>query len=160
MLPGSLIGFAMVFILVCGVLSAMLTCGFALTQRRLAQLGAAHGPWQVVGEESMLSRFLSASSGPEGNYRYASIPAADSLPSNPGLWWTLPNMIPGEYSLYGQGWLRHGREFTLYQTPLFRPLTVSGGQTTRRHAPGGWRGTRRTLGLRRRTCVPRPLRGA
>jgi len=41
MLPGSLIGFAMVFILVCGVLSAMLTCGFALTQRRLAQLGPA-----------------------------------------------------------------------------------------------------------------------
>lgn len=97
----------------------------------LAELGEVQGPWQVVGEESTLSKFLAAHSGPEGNYRYASVPVADSLPTTPELWWTLRNMIPGEYSLYGAGWLRRGREFTQYYTPVFRPLTVSGGQTTR-----------------------------
>lgn len=96
----------------------------------VAELGAVHGPWHVVGEESTRARMLDAAAGPDDNFRRVNPPAADALPSNPATWWTLPNLVPGDYTLRSWTWLRRGREFSLVRTPDFRPLVVSPGQTT------------------------------
>jgi hypothetical protein len=79
------------------------------------ELGAVQGPWHVVGEESVLLRRALAHRGPQDNYRYAYSPI-EALPSEPDRWWTLPNMVPGSYTLRGRAWLRRGHEHTYYET--------------------------------------------
>jgi hypothetical protein len=96
-----------------------------------SQTGALAGPWDILGEPSLTHRLIRLQSGPDGNVRYHQRPPpldARAPISEPGSWWTLPSMVPGNYdTLYGEGEARRGREFTDFRTRSMGPSTVAAG---------------------------------
>lgn len=99
-----------------------------------SETGALTGLWDIPSEPSLVFRNVILSFGPAGNYRQHSIsgPVDARAPvSEPQSWWTLPQLVPGAYSrLYGNGYVRRGRELTLAQTRLEDSTSVVAGPAT------------------------------
>ncbi|HEX5750309.1 MAG TPA: kelch repeat-containing protein [Archangium sp.] len=96
------------------------------------ELGALTGPWDIVGEQTLWERSVSIHGGPDSNVRRVSASGLDVVRapvSEPSRWWTAPNLVPGQYSSWGRGHLRAGREFTWFNTPTIGPITAVAGRT-------------------------------
>ncbi|WP_170205870.1 kelch repeat-containing protein [Archangium gephyra] len=93
-------------------------------------LGHLTGPWELTGETLSHTRTLYANYLPEPLSRSFSSAVPTSPVSEPATWWKMSSMEAGEWSLYGLGYLRKGREFTRFVTPRTVQATVLGAQTT------------------------------
>jgi hypothetical protein len=99
-------------------------------------VGAITGPWEIAGETSVLARYIQLFEGPNGAGKSQSISVAPAPVGDPTKWWTITNLQAGTYSMYAQGYLRSGRDFTYYTTPYLaswtsaQQLNVPAGQTT------------------------------
>jgi hypothetical protein len=92
--------------------------------------GDLTGPWEVVGESLTHNRVLYAASQPVPSSRVMSAAVPTSPVSEPSTWWKMSTLDSGEWSLYGVGYLRKGREFTRFITPRTVQTTVLADQTT------------------------------
>ncbi|MBN1205139.1 MAG: DUF5011 domain-containing protein [Myxococcaceae bacterium] len=96
-----------------------------------SQIGAFTGPWDILGESSLTYRVIELLDGPDDNLRAHHLrPPQDARApiSEPSRWWTLPNMVPGNYDrLHGDGFVRRGREFTFFRTRNVGPTPVMAG---------------------------------
>lgn len=90
------------------------------------QAGSITGPWDILGEQPVWERDIRAMSGPDGNSRQHYTRSNDQRApvSDPSRWWTLPNIVPGNYTMWASGAVRLGHEFTWFQVPTFSPATV------------------------------------
>lgn len=93
-------------------------------------LGAFSGPFDVLGETETAYTTVHAHNGPDANERYRSLNPLEAPEANPATWWTLPNLVPGNYSVYGYTVVRSGRGANLVQTRSFSPATALGGVTS------------------------------
>ncbi|MDI1449099.1 hypothetical protein [Polyangium sp. 6x1] len=89
-------------------------------------LGSLRGPFDVLGEIEQDKTYIRAYNGPSGNQRYGHFAPPEMPLASPGTWWTLPNMVPGDYAMYGLGLVRTGRLTTQLTTPRMGTGTPAG----------------------------------
>ncbi|MDC0743040.1 hypothetical protein [Polyangium mundeleinium] len=92
-------------------------------------LGSLKGPFDVLGEVEEDKTFINAFNGPSGNQRYGYFSPPEMPVAAPATWWTLPNMVPGDYEGYAQGLVRTGRLATHLTTPRMGPSRPAGPMT-------------------------------
>ncbi|TKC99957.1 hypothetical protein [Polyangium fumosum] len=92
-------------------------------------LGSLTGPFDVLGEVELGQTYIRAQDGPSGNSRYGYFSPPEMPVASPADWWTLPNMIPGDYRGYGQTLVRTGRLATQLVTPRMGPGFPAGPMT-------------------------------
>ncbi|MDI1480211.1 hypothetical protein [Polyangium sp. y55x31] len=92
-------------------------------------LGSLEGPFDVLGEVEQDQTFINAFNGPSGNQRYGYFSPPEMPVASPATWWTLPNMVPGDYEGYAQGLVRTGRLATHLTTPRMGPGRPAGPMT-------------------------------
>ncbi|MRG91491.1 hypothetical protein [Polyangium spumosum] len=92
-------------------------------------LGALTGPFDVLGEIEQDQTHIRANFGPSGNLRYGDFVPPEMPEASPATWWTLPNMVPGDYWGYARGLVRTGRLTTELITPRMGPGTPAGPMT-------------------------------
>lgn len=104
-----------------------------------AALGAFSGPFDVVGEtHAQGSSFVHAWGGPDSNERYTFPSPAKSLSNDPASWWTLPNLVPGNYNVYGTTTVRAGRSASVVRTRQVQlSQAVAGSTSTLQETVGG-----------------------
>ncbi len=96
-------------------------------------LGSLTGPFDVLGEAEQVFTYIVANNGPSGNLRLGYFTPPEMPLASPATWWTLPNMIPGDYDGYAQATIRTGRLATFLTTPYLGsgypagPVTVVAG---------------------------------
>ncbi len=96
-------------------------------------LGAFIGPFDIVGETEQYSTYIDAS-GPFQNRRYNSFTPPEMPISPMSGWWRLPNLVPGDYLLYGQTYVRTGNQQNYVRAPALgsgntiAPATAIAGQ--------------------------------
>lgn len=92
-------------------------------------LGALTGPYDILGETEQASTFIQAHNGPDYNYRYGYFDPPEMPLGAPDTWWTLPNMVPGDYYVHGDSIVRTGRQKNRVKTPFMRPEAPTGSAT-------------------------------
>ena len=92
-------------------------------------LGSLTGPFDVVGEIEQDKTHIRALNGPSGNLRYGYFAPPEMPLASPATWWTLPNMVPGDYEGYASGLVRTGRLATALTTPRMGPNRPAGPMT-------------------------------
>jgi hypothetical protein len=92
-------------------------------------LGSLRGPFDVLGETEQQTTFVGAHDGPGQNFRWKSFTPPGMPVASPASWWELPNMVPGDYSLYAQGYVRTGRRTNWFSVTELCP-TCQGGVAT------------------------------
>ncbi len=79
-------------------------------------LGAFIGPFDILGETEQSSTYIDAY-GPFQNHRYNNFTPPEMPISPMSGWWRLPNLVPGDYRLYGQTYVRTGDQRNFVRTP-------------------------------------------
>lgn len=97
-----------------------------------SELGALTGPFDILGEHERGYSSITASGGPNGNgrykYLYEPMPYAPVEPASG--WWTLPNLVPGDYQLTAYAAVRSGRGFNRVAPPPVAAPGTYGNATT------------------------------
>ncbi len=98
--------------------------------------GALTGPWEIIGEPGIGSRYVWASGGPDNSSGSHYSPTPTAPAGDPSTWWSMSNLPEGDYGMDGLGYVRSGREYTQIYTPYLESwspagrATVVAGQTT------------------------------
>jgi len=92
-------------------------------------LGWLTGPFDVLGEVEQGDTYIRAYEGPANNERYGYFTPPEMPIASPATWWTLPNMMPGDYKGYATGLVRTGRQATSLTTPRMGPTYPAGPMT-------------------------------
>ena len=92
-------------------------------------MGGITGPFEVRGEKMSYSRYVRVYSGPNGSDSSSSFggTSTEAPLNDPSKWWVMPKVRAGEYNMYGQAYVRTGREFT----PFYAPYLHAGSPTGR-----------------------------
>jgi hypothetical protein len=97
-------------------------------------LGAISTPIQIFGHTLVpRTSYMAATDGPHGNWRFTFLNGS-APESQSSTWPLLPNMVPGDYSLWSEGLLDMGDQQVRFRTNLGAPphsprTTVLAGQT-------------------------------
>lgn len=100
------------------------------------QLGSLTGPFDVIGEVEQGQTYVQAWNGPSYNSRARKFSPPEMPESDPSSWWVLPNMVPGNYNMFGDVFARTGRQSKFMRTFVqgaglpSNMVTVVGGQSS------------------------------
>lgn len=92
-------------------------------------LGALTGPYDVVGETEQGTTRIDAFGGPGGNERWGYFSPPEMPLGAPATWWTLPNLVPGDYWAQASSVVRTGREANELRSPRMGPGRPPGPAT-------------------------------